>query len=607
MIRNQGKIDPIHSDKSEAFIFPKWRLLLFWPLIIISVLLLGFQGLKLTINTEDESWSKRRDSVVARSRSHQGWRGNIYSKDNVLLAGNAITYSVGFDANTFNTTLNRLKEKAKSKSKKIEIENNGKEFLEQASTLLNAKKDLQEHARKKPTSKYLSIEHSLTPENSSKLKQLMRKYRIYSFNIESNKKRVYPNSNTGTHIVGIMNKRGKALGGSELWFSEHLAAKDGNSKFIWTGERTFDNKKIIDWQITNAAINGKNIRLTINQSAQFVIQKGLEEALIKHSAKTAAAVLLDAKTGAVYAMASAPSFNPNDATTWNALNLTNHALADKVEPGSTVKPATILAGLESNVISMATTINANKRATVSGYAVTDPRHYGVLNPAEVLKKSSNIGAMKLGILAGKENIWQMHKILGWGKTNPIHSFAEPDVSSLEHYDSWKKAEFITRTYGYGFVLDLLDLARLYLAIANDGDIPSPHIWEHAIPDTSRKNVAKAENIIKLRNAMTEVTKSDGTAPLARVNGFTVAGKTGTVRFKKDGQFFYRAFFAGMIPAEDPQLVMLITIEHSKEEELYYGGDSAAPIFGKTIPQLVRILGIHPYVEKEEYVLHAKLK
>ncbi len=588
------------QQKEMTFEFPRYRMGFLWFLLLVMLAILCVRGWQLTQHNEMTDFKQLRDKTIKRQWVDVALRGNIYSDDNMLLAGNAVFHRVGFDPLRFHQYVKNAQKNNKTLAE-------AKEVLHSAQTILQSKVNLFDYAQKNPKRRYLTVIEKLTPEKHAKLAQLIKTHRINYFNIKDHYVRAYPNREVGAHVVGVINKSGRPILGAERWFNQQLLETSGKRETIWTGRSK--ERKYIGWKILEPAQHGETLQLTLDQRVQYLTHKALFNAYQKHQAKSASAIIIEAETGKLLSMVSLPTFNSNNPRNWKQAALTNHAIFDKVQPGSTVKPATMLAGLESEVIAISSTINANKLIFVEGYRVTDPRHFGVLDVAGILQKSSNIGAVKIGQKIGKVALWQMHKKLGWGRTNPLHAYSPPDILSIAHHDTWQNADFLSRTYGYGFTLDLLDLSRLYLAIANDGLIPTVHIWNQAMPETEQALVAKPSNVKLIRHAMTSVAKLGGTAPLAKVNGYTVAGKTGTVRHKRAGQYHYRAFFAGMVPAEDPKFVMIVMIEHDKEEERYYGGDSAAPVFGEVMPQLLRIYGVPPAKKVEPKIerQHAQLE
>ncbi len=573
-----------------VFIFPRIRLTLLIPICLFVFGILLIRSGQLIFSQDSAVWSERRHAIVSRERSLEAYRGALYSHDGTLLAGNALTYQIGFDSEKFLRQLQQRQATVDTNTKRREAEA-ARQFLKIASQLIGTKTDLYNYALSNPTNNYLPLQNALSPERYAKLTLHNASSEYQCFNIQKSSHRIYPNGSLAAHAIGISSVSGKGLEGSERWFDSRLQETPGIESIIWSREHNSPKKRIVQRTVERAPKDGEDISLSIDSRAQFIVQKALLNAYNKHQAKAVYAVLLDATNGAIRSLASVPDFNPNDSRTWSPESLSNKVLSAQIQPGSTLKPATILAGLEAHIISEATTVNANKIFKLGNFSITDPRHFGTLTPAGVLEKSSNIGVIKLGKQIGKEALWTLYKKLNWGRVNPIHNNnIAPDLSSLDHFDSWSLGDFIVRTYGYGISMDLLDLSRLYLAIANNGKIPHPHIWDKAKGNDVTTPAIQPQNAKLLRQWLQKATSPTGTAHKARVTGFTAAGKTGTIRRlnAEKNKYEYHALFAGLFPATQPKFIMIIAIEHDKEEEHYQGGDSAAPVFGTVMQQLARI-------------------
>ena len=589
------------AAEKKVFQYPKWRIGLLVPMVLIPIIILFYRAAVLVTDPNDK-WDQRRDRVVSRTLTSPNWRGSITDQNGVLLAGNALYYDVGFDTQRFLSTLERRKNNIAKRYEhqahhqleiqQIEqVEQEAREFLKQAESLLDVSIDLYQYAQKNPNQRYLTLKKRMKPEVANQLSQLMEQFSQDSFNLNAFLKRVYPDG--GAHLVGMLNADGEPVIGAELWFDDQIKSEQGQLNITWSGEHDFAQKRIVRRTETLPSKEGERLELTLDQRIQYITQSHLKEAYVRHQAKSASAIVLNPKTGSILALASEPSFNANNSKTWQPERLRNRVILDNIEPGSTAKPATVLAGLHSEIIAMNSTVNANKSYRINGFTISDPVGYGILDVKGVLKKSSNIGALKLGKKIGKERIWSMHDRLGWGHDHVLHHNAGSDWSSLDHYDSWSETDLLTRTYGYGFAVNLMELSRLYMVIAANGVLHRPHVLKKETGSVEANQVVSPQVAMQLRQALMGVAERGGTAPQASVKHFKVSGKTGTVVIKEKGRYRYRALFAGMLPAQDPELVMLVVIEHDKEENNYYGGDSAAPVFSKVMTQAVKVLGIEP--------------
>jgi len=268
-------------------------------------------------------------------------------------------------------------------------------------------------------------------------------------------------------------------------------------------------------------------------------------------------------------------------------------VTDPVEPGSTLKPFTIAAGLELGVINPETVVDTSPGTTQIGpLRVRDFRDYGELDLEGILKKSSNVGVTKVSLLSDPADMWAVLDRLGFGNdTGSL--FPGENYGVLRHGSAWRQVEQATISYGYGLSATPLQLARAYSALGNDGVMPEVTFLKRTDPSYTGEKVLDSQVARVVRRMLESVVEPGGTGERARVAGYRVAGKTGTSRKPAPGGYRedkYYAFFAGMAPASNPELVVVVMIDEPSGDQ-YYGGDVAAPAFAAIMAGALRVLGL----------------
>lgn len=356
-----------------------------------------------------------------------------------------------------------------------------------------------------------------------------------------------------------------------------------------------------------AAQPGKNLALSIDRRLQYLTYRELKRSVLQHKAKSGSAVILDIKTGEVLAMANQPSYNPNNRSKLKSSHLRNRAVTDVFEPGSTIKPFTVAAALESGKFKANSVVNTSPGYfRIGKYVVQDVRNYGRINLSTILSKSSNIGASKLALAISAKNLTDIHSRIGFGFSTG--SGFPGEVGGIINLPTEKQlVERATLSYGYGLSVTPLQLARSYAAIANDGVMP-------AVSFTRIDEVASESRVLskkyakQIREMLESVVSKKGTGSLAGVAGYRISGKTGTVKKASAGGYSddsYVATFAGMAPASNPRLAMVVII-NEPHGDVYYGGKVAAPVFSKVMSGALRLMDISPDAISEKSVQFAKL-
>jgi cell division protein FtsI (penicillin-binding protein 3) len=300
------------------------------------------------------------------------------------------------------------------------------------------------------------------------------------------------------------------------------------------------------------------------------------------------------KTGEVLAMSNQPAFNPNSRSQAAPDVSRNRAITDLFEPGSTMKPFAIACALELGLTNPRAIINTNGGVWhVGTNVVKDVHNYGVMDVTKVIQKSSNVGTSKIALTIPPRKLWAFYHNLGFGQTLETNYPGEAR-GRLSDYHGWSTFEQATLSFGYGVSVSALQLARAYTALGNEGLMPMASLTRvDEEPEVHRIMSAKTANM--MMGMLETVVSKEGTAFQAAVPGYRVAGKTGTV--KKLGAHgytasSYNALFAGVAPASDPRLVMVVMIDEPSAGD-YYGGVVAAPVFSRVMQEALRVLNIAP--------------
>ena len=359
-------------------------------------------------------------------------------------------------------------------------------------------------------------------------------------------RRYYPAGEVAGHLLGFTNVDDKGQEGLELAFEDWLSGEPGAKRVIMDGRRNI----VENVENIRSARPGKTLKLSIDRRIQYLAYRELKAAVRKHGARSGSLVVLDSDTGEVLAMVNQPSFNPNKRTGLKASRMRNRAVTDVFEPGSTIKPFVVAAGLESGQYRPATIIDTSPgQLRVGRHTVRDMHDYGVLDMTGVLRKSSNVAATKIALSLEPETLWETLSGTGFGVSTGSGFPGEAD-GYLADFHRWREIERATLSYGYGLSATAMQVAQAYGVLAKDGYRVPVTLLSREEPvqqiPVFAPTVARA-----VRTMMESVVKKGGTAPKAAVQGYRVAGKTGTVHKSVAGGYAedrYVSLFAGMAPA-----------------------------------------------------------
>ena len=449
---------------------------------------------------------------------------------------------------------------------------------------------------KRSNRSFVYLKRRITPETAAAVNELLKQRKIKGVGLERGYRRYYPGGEVFAHVVGFTDMDDIGQEGAELAYEEWLRSTAGRKLVIRDGHA----RVVRDVESIQAPQEGRDLALSIDRRLQYLAYRELKSAVKQHKAKAGSAVILDVRSGEVLAMVNQPAYNPNGSKRGKQGRFRNRAVTDVFEPGSTMKPFTIAAALESGRYHPASMID-----TAPGYLkvgrnrVRDHHNLGVIDIPTVIRKSSNVGASKIALDLSGEQLWRLYSAMGFGEVTGV-GFPGEVGGQLTPHQNWARIDQATLSFGYGLSVTSLQLARAY-AIFASGGVKRP------VSLVRVEQPAKGESVISRATAralvamMESVVGQDGTARQAAIAGYRVAGKTGTVKKSISGGYSddrYLSVFAGLVPASDPRLVMVVMIDDPRGEE-YYGGEVAGPVFAKVMSGALRLLNIAPdNMEKE---------
>ena len=404
-------------------------------------------------------------------------------------------------------------------------------------------------------------------------------------------RRFYPAGEAAAQLVGFTNVDGKGIAGLELAYNDWLRGVPGKKKYI----KDLHGDAVRDIGVIEAARPGKDLTLSIDLRLQTLHHRELQRAMTITGAEAGSIVTLDASTGEVLAMVNHPVYNPNSRNGFEMANTRNRAMTDLFEPGSTMKTLTLVAALESGRYTPETLIDTSPgRIRVGRKTLPDPRNYGEITLSRVIEKSSQVGVTKLSLDLGVEPVWGVFNRFGMG-TPPGTGFPGESAGMLPNRPKWRPIEQVTLAFGYGLMATPVQLAHAYAAFANGGIQPPLSLLLREDDEREGRRVISDHVAQQVLGVLHAVTGEHGTARKARVAGYGIGGKTGTVH-KVGPQGYiddqYVALFVGIAPVEDPRFVTVVVIDQPKGEA-YGGGSAAAPVFSRVAEGTLRLLSIPP--------------
>lgn len=461
---------------------------------------------------------------------------------------------------------------------------------------------------KDPRRRFVWLQRLIDDNHAQEIKEMS----LPGIQIVEEFKRVYPNETLLSQVLGFVGTEGQGLEGLELSYNQHL---QGNQKKISMKRDARGRPLIVDGLMFAENPEGAEIKLTIDSELQYFLENELSQAMSHFKAESATGVILDAKTSEVLAMSSSPFYDLNHPSRYGADQRRNRGVTDMFEPGSTMKTFVIAGALHQKII------QPNTRYKTEGgkFKVGDRiireaetnEKWESLTVSEILSYSSNIGTSKIAFDLGSENLQKILFDYGFGQKTGVE--LPGDVKGLVQALPWQKHLLANISFGQGVAVTALQLANAYAAIANGGVLHKPYIIQSILDTESGllkefqaqevRRVLTPEESASMRIMLTGVTAPGRTGQNANVEGYMVAGKTGTAqKADNNGRGYlpgaYVSSFAGFVPATDPKFVIFVMVDHPTENS-YYGSQVAAPIFSRLASYAVRRAGIAPVILKEK--------
>ena len=551
------------SKKTNSHLFRN-RFLIVLLFILGATIVLGFMSFQ-NIYLKRDFLNQQADARHIKTEKMASNRGSIYDRRGTPLAVSTPVDSVVINPKQFlNSTGNR-----------------GKIILI-ANILELETKEASRRIEDRSSKSFMYLKRHISPNQSIKIKQLGK---ITGLWLEKEYKRFYPAGEVTGHLVGFTNIDDQGQEGMEYMLEEFLLGEDGSKLVL----RDADNNIFSDIKLLKTAVDGEDYYSSIDLRIQYLAHRALKNKAGKLKAKAASAIVLDISTGEVLAMVNQPSADPNNRSLRKAELLKNRAVTDVFEPGSTFKPLTVAAALESGNFKPESIIDTTP-FDLGSKLIGDDRCEGELNLEMILVKSCNAGAARISLAMEPKVLFDTLTKLGISQIT-ASGFPGEVRGSLGNYQNWRPIKQATLSYGYGVSVTPLQLAKAYAAIANGGIVNQISIEKIKVKSNGERALSEdtAANLLLMLETVVEQSVSR-----ARVKGYRVGGKTGTAEIFSDDYSgdTHNAFFVGIAPISNPRIVTVVVVNEPQGQK-YYGGQVAAPIFSLIVSGALRIMGIPP--------------
>ncbi|MGD9108028.1 MAG: penicillin-binding protein 2 [Gammaproteobacteria bacterium] len=473
---------------------------------------------------------------------------------------------------------------------------NPKDFIciakntQQLGHLLNiSSKRIRQIVHKNKNREFTYLKRGVNPETAQEIAKLA----LSGVYLEKEYKRYYPEGEVTSQVVGFTNIDDKGQEGLELAYNSWLRGTPGKERVL----KDLYGHVVATLNDVQTAKSGHDLILSIDNRIQYLAYRYLKSAVIKYRAESGSVVVLNPKTGEILAMVNQPSFNPNQRPSHDYGQFRNRAVTDMFEPGSTMKAFSIASALDSGKYTDNTIVDTNPGRLKIGKNIVhddDWKNHGKITVSEVLQKSSNIGAAKMTISLPAEHFLDLLHRVGFGERTRS-DFPGESPGSLSYHETWQPFVLATLAFGYGISVTPLQLAQAYGIIANNGlQCPITFLKRDDDVKITCTRAIDAKTAQSMLQMLGLVVQQDGTGFRAKINGYHVAGKTGTAHIAKPHGYYkhrYIASFVGIAPASNPQLVVAVVLKDPHNG--YYGGTIAAPTFAKIMGGALRVLNIAP--------------
>lgn len=450
--------------------------------------------------------------------------------------------------------------------------------------------------------KFLAVRHFISPDEARRISAL----KLQGIGLIKESRRVYPNETLAAQVLGYVGRE-KGLAGIESAYELKIHGKDGTA-FVQV-----DAQRDAYSRLEQPPIAGATLELTIDRSLQYVVERELHAGIVENRAQSGTALIMDPRTGEILALASEPTFDPNQIVT--ALERgkgvgdpepqRNRAVQDLYEPGSTFKVVTASAAFEEGVESPTDLVDVSAGQIQLGKRIVPDSHRinSVISFTDVLVKSSNVGAIRVGLKLGGERLSRYVHLFGFGARASV-DFPSENPGHVSRAAHWSDSHVASVSMGYEVGVTPLQMATAVSSIANGGELVQPHVVRAFIEEGHRSEVARrvvrrtvSQSTASTLTGIMEQVVERGTGTEAKIPGYSIAAKTGTAQRLIAGHYSHTEFnasFVGFLPARDPVVTILVLI-NSPHAHGYYGGVVAAPIFRRIAEATLTRLGIPPTV------------
>ncbi len=460
--------------------------------------------------------------------------------------------------------------------------------------------------------RFIWIERQMASDRKVEIEKL----KIKGLGFIEEPRRIYPNEKLLANVLGFVGQEGRGLEGLELKYNGALS---GERRKVALQKDARGRPLVINGRLFTEVPDGATVELTIDRDLQFVVERELAEAVTEHDAAAGTALVLDAQTSEILAMATLPTFNSNEGARYNPEVRRNRSVTDLFEPGSTLKTFVMAAAVENSKIQPNTKISGEWGQMKLGDRVireADAKHkFGMITVTEALAYSSNIVSAKVAKMMGDRGLREAYQRFGFGETSGVDLPGE--ARGLLQPLPWRDHLLANISFGHGVAVTPLQVANAYAAIANGGLLKRPYIVKSVRDSESGeitleqpkviRRALSAEAAAKMRLMLSATTIGEGTGINARVPGFPVAGKTGTAQRVLEGGRGYEAgayvsSFVGFLPVNDPKYVIFVALD--KPQRNYYGSAVAAPVFSRIARYAVTRAGLSPVLISAKNVVPA---
>ena len=539
----------------------KWVFFIFFAALVC----VGLKAFWLQCGISTDFLKKQGEARYARTLPVPAQRGQIVDRNGVVLASTIPARSVWADP-----------------QEALELKH--EDFVKLAGILEIEPEIIERKIESRRGKSFVYIDRQIEVEKG----EAVRALNLAGIHVSNEVCRNYPDGPISAHIVGFTDSDNNGREGIELADNQELSGKQGSRRVI----RDRLGRIVEDVWVKEGAV-GSDVVLSIDSRLQFIAHKALAAAVERHAAKAGAVVVADVRTGEVLAMSSWPTYDPNSRRSVKFENIRNRVITDTFEPGSTMKPFAIAKALDLGIVRPDTLVQtAPGKLTIGDRTIGDTHDYGMITVSQVVAKSSNIGTSKIALEMSPETLWNMYSSLGFGQAPEV---GLPGAASgrLRPAQSWRPIEQATISYGHGISVSLLQLVRAYTALARNGDVIDL-TFKRTYAPAKGEQIFRPEVARQMRAMMTQTVKAGGTARRVSVQGYTIAGKTGTANKIENGEYVdkYVASFVGMAPAGQPRIIVAVMVDEPTQGS-HYGGTVAAPVFNEVTASALQLIGVHP--------------